>query len=154
VPVDVAVEEPGTGIVGEEPNRDVITGVADAHHIPDNRIDKVVRGVAGAADDIEGMSMQVNRVLYRRAMRVKVMAPTSPKGHNMMNTHRSANGTTGNGEFNALIRLEAVDTTRGQQLRRGLSTAQYLKQHRNSRGLEINAIDEECSACIVLNFLG
>jgi hypothetical protein len=41
------------------------------------------------------------------------MAPTSPKGHNMMDTHRSANGATGNGEFNALIWLEAVDTTRG-----------------------------------------
>jgi hypothetical protein len=116
VPVDVAMEEPGTGIIGEEPNRDVITGVAHAHDIPDNRIDKIVRGVAGAADDVEGMSMQVNRVLYRGAMRVKEMTPTSPKGHNMMDTHRSAKGATGNGEFNALIWLEAVDTTRGQQL--------------------------------------
>jgi hypothetical protein len=65
VPVDVAVEEPGTWIIGEEPNCDIITGVADAHDIPDNRIDKVVRGVAGAADNVEGMTMQVNRVLYR-----------------------------------------------------------------------------------------
>jgi hypothetical protein len=57
VPIDVAMEEPGTRIVGEEPNRDVITGVSDAHDISDNRINKVVGGVAGAADYIKGVSM-------------------------------------------------------------------------------------------------
>jgi hypothetical protein len=42
VPVDVAVEEPGARVIGEEPDRDVITRVSNAHDIPDNRIDKVV----------------------------------------------------------------------------------------------------------------
>jgi hypothetical protein len=106
----MAMEEPGTRVVGEEPNRDVITGVADAHNIPDDRIVKVVRGIAGAADDIEGVSVQVNWVLFRRAMRVRARVLVSLKGRHMMVTHRSAKGTTGNGEFNTLIWLEAVDT--------------------------------------------
>lgn len=70
MPVDVAMEEPGTRIVGDEPNRDVITCVADVHDIPNNRIDKVVRGAAGAADDPKGVSVQVNWMLFKRAIRV------------------------------------------------------------------------------------
>ena len=65
VPVDVAVEEPRTGIVGEEPDRDIVARDAVAHDVADDGVYKVVRRIAGAADDVEGMSMQVNGVLSK-----------------------------------------------------------------------------------------
>ena len=65
VPVDVAVEEPRAGVVGEEPDGDIVAHVAVAHDVADDGVYKVVRRIAGAADDVEGMSMQVNGVLSK-----------------------------------------------------------------------------------------
>ena len=65
VPIDVAVEEPGTGVVGEEPDRDIVARVADAHDVADDGVYKVVRRIASATDDGEGMSVQMNGVLSR-----------------------------------------------------------------------------------------
>jgi hypothetical protein len=42
VPVDVAVEEPRTGVVREEPDRDIIASVADGYDIADDWVHKVV----------------------------------------------------------------------------------------------------------------
>jgi hypothetical protein len=64
VPVDVAVEEPRAGVVREEPDCNVITGVADAHDIAEDRIIKVVCRVTSAAYNSKGMSMQVNGMLF------------------------------------------------------------------------------------------
>lgn len=69
MPVDVAVEEPRTGVVGEEPDRDIVALVADADNVADDGIYKVVRRIAGAADDGERMSMQVNGMLSRESGR-------------------------------------------------------------------------------------
>lgn len=69
VPVDVAVEEPGTGVVGEEPDRDIVARVTDAHDVTDDGVYKVVRRIASAADDGEGMSMQVNGMLSKEVKR-------------------------------------------------------------------------------------
>ena len=66
MPVDVAVEEPRARVVGEEPDRDVVAQVADAHDVADDGVYKVVRGVAGAADYGECMSMQVNGMLSKK----------------------------------------------------------------------------------------
>jgi hypothetical protein len=63
MPINVAVEEPRARIVSFESDRDVIARVPDAHDIAFDGVVEVISGVAGAADDVEGVSVQVNRVL-------------------------------------------------------------------------------------------
>jgi hypothetical protein len=63
----VAVKKPRARVVRKEPNRDIIPGVADTHDIPDNRVVKVVRRVTSAADHVEVVPVQVNRMLLREA---------------------------------------------------------------------------------------
>ena len=65
MPIDVAVEEPRAGIISEESDRDVIARVPDAHDIAFDGIVEVISAAAGAPDDVEGVSVQVNRVLER-----------------------------------------------------------------------------------------
>ena len=69
MPVNVAVEEPRAGIVGEETNRDVIPStVTNTHDIPNNGVVKVVGRVTSAADHMEVVAMQMNRMLSEDAM--------------------------------------------------------------------------------------
>jgi hypothetical protein len=42
VPINVAVEEPRARVVREEPDRDIITGIADGYDIAEDRVLKVV----------------------------------------------------------------------------------------------------------------
>ncbi len=64
MPVNVAVEEPGTDIVGEEADRNIVSGSAGAHNVANYGVVEVVRVVSGATDDVEGLSVQVDRVLW------------------------------------------------------------------------------------------
>ena len=59
----MAVEEPRARIVREEPDRHVIPVIADAHNVPDDRIDIVVGRVTSTADNMERMTVQVDKVL-------------------------------------------------------------------------------------------
>ncbi len=62
----MAVEEPRAGIVGVETNRDIIPSVVtNTHDVPNNRVNKVVGRVTGAADHIEVVPMQMNRMLLK-----------------------------------------------------------------------------------------
>jgi hypothetical protein len=63
VPIDVAMEEPRSRVVGEETDCDFITSVADTHDVSDDWIDEVVGRVTSATNHVEVMAMQVNRVL-------------------------------------------------------------------------------------------
>ena len=63
MPIDVAVEEPRPRIVSEESDRHVIVPVPDAHDIAFDGVIEVISAAAGATDDVEGVSVQVNRVL-------------------------------------------------------------------------------------------
>lgn len=149
MPVDVAVEEPRAGVVSEEPNRDVVARVADAHDVADDGVHKVVRRVSGAANHGERMSVQVDGVLVEGGKRwFSALSTTGTREA----THRSADGTAGNGQFDTFVWLEAVDTARGKQIRCLLRTAQDLEQDRNGGGLEDDAINEESRAGIVLTF--
>jgi hypothetical protein len=149
MPVDVAVEEPRAGVVGKEPDRDVIAHVADAHDIADDGVHKVVRRVTSAPDYGERVSVQVDGVLVE----VEGGRLTHYRERGLgATTHRSADGTAGNGQFDALVWLEAVDTARGKQFRCLFRTAQNLEQDRNGGGLEDDAINEESRAGIVLTF--
>ena len=63
MPIDVAVEEPGTRIVGEETDRDVVAKVADTHDIATHGVIEVVGRISSATNHGEGVPMQVNGVL-------------------------------------------------------------------------------------------
>jgi len=117
VPVDVAVEEPRAGVVGKEPDRDVVARIADGHDIADDGAHKVVRRVSGAADHGERMSVQVDGVLSGSGKRWFNALSKTGTGNRGMGavTHRSADGTAGNGQLDALVWFEAVDTARGKQ---------------------------------------
>jgi hypothetical protein len=110
VPVNVAVEEPRARVVREEPDRDIITGVADAHDVAEDRVLKVVRGVTSTAYNSERMSMQVNGMLLGEESS-KLVRPYRQMP--ARNTHRSAEGTSWDGQFDALVRPETVDAACG-----------------------------------------
>jgi hypothetical protein len=57
MPINVAVEEPRARVVSEESDRDIITRVADAHDVADDRIIKVVRRITSTPDYGESMAM-------------------------------------------------------------------------------------------------
>jgi hypothetical protein len=73
VPVDVAVEEPRAGIVGDETNRDIIPSETNTHDIPNNRVVKVVGRVTSATDYVEAVAMQMNRMLSKGAMIINLI---------------------------------------------------------------------------------
>jgi len=51
------MEEPWSRVVGEEPDCDFITSVANTHDVSDNWIDEVVGRVTSATDHVEVMAM-------------------------------------------------------------------------------------------------
>ena len=55
MPVDVAVEEPRAGVVRREANGDVVTRRTSADGVTLDRVDVVVLGAAGRANNVEGM---------------------------------------------------------------------------------------------------
>ena len=55
MPIDVAVEEPRTRVVGEETDGDIVPHITDAHDVTDYGIDEVVGRIPTAADYPEGM---------------------------------------------------------------------------------------------------
>ena len=64
MPINVAVEEPRARIVSEESDCDIIARFPDAHDIADDGVVVVISLALGAADDVEGVSVQVDRVLH------------------------------------------------------------------------------------------
>ena len=67
VPIDVAVKEPRPRVVSLEPDRDFIVQATNAYNVAYDWVIEVVRRVARAANDVEDMSMQVDRVLIKNA---------------------------------------------------------------------------------------
>lgn len=108
VPINMAMEEPRARVVREESDRDIITGVADAHDVAEDRVRVVVRGITRAAYNSKRMTMQVNGVLYSER---KLMRPC--RQMLAQNSHRSADGTTWDGQFDALVRPKTVDAAWG-----------------------------------------
>ena len=133
VPINVTVEKPRARVVREEPDRDIITSVANAYDIAEDRIIIVVRTVTSAAYNSEGMSMQVNGMLFEEGS-FKLVRPC--RQVSAQNTHRSAEGTSWDSQFDALVRLETIDAALGKQVRRFLRAAQDLEQHGDRWWLE------------------
>ena len=61
------MKEPRTRVVSLEPDRDIIVRATNAYDVSHDWVVEVVRRVARAADDVEDMSMQVERVLIKIA---------------------------------------------------------------------------------------
>jgi hypothetical protein len=59
VPIDVAMKEPRASVVGDEPNRDVVVRTTRAYNITARWIGKVRRGLPGALDDRECVSVKL-----------------------------------------------------------------------------------------------
>ena len=59
-------KKPRAGVVREEADRDIVTGVADAHDFPNHGIVEVVGGIGSATEHVEGVSVKVNGMLYKR----------------------------------------------------------------------------------------
>lgn len=73
MPVDVAVKEPGPEVVRGESNRDIVPSITNTHDIPDNRVVEVVGCVTSAADYMEVVPMQMNRVLLQEVTAITLM---------------------------------------------------------------------------------
>jgi hypothetical protein len=112
VPINVAVEEPRARVVREEPDRDIIAAgvVADGHDVAEDRVQKVVRGVASTAYNSKRMSMQVNGMLFGEGSSNLVRPCRQMPAQN---THRTADCTSWDGQFDALVRPERVDAACG-----------------------------------------
>ena len=57
MPIDVAMEEPRSRIVREEPDRDFVPSVTNTHDISNNRVVEVVGRVARTPDYVEIVPM-------------------------------------------------------------------------------------------------
>ena len=66
MPVDVAMKEPRPRVVSEESDCDIISRLADAHDVSDDRVFIVVGRAISAADDGERVPVQVDRVLQKK----------------------------------------------------------------------------------------
>jgi len=63
VPIDVAVREPRSRVVGEESDRHIIPRTSHAHYIADHRVVIVVSRISSAANHVEVVPVQVDRML-------------------------------------------------------------------------------------------
>ena len=62
------MEEPRPRVVSLEPDRDIIVRVANVYDVTQDWVVEVVRRFSRAADDVEDMSMQVERVLIKNVV--------------------------------------------------------------------------------------
>ena len=88
------MEEPRARVIREEPDRDIITGVADVHDVAVDRVVIVVRSVTSAAYNGERMSMQMNGMLSGVGSS-KLMR--SCRKMSAQSTHRSSDRTSWDG---------------------------------------------------------
>ena len=96
VPINVAVEEPRARVICEEPDCNIITGVAHAHDVADDRVNKVVRVITSTSDYVERMTMEVNRMLLERCHDISKMVRLRHR-KSARSTHRSTSSTSRNG---------------------------------------------------------
>lgn len=67
MPINVAVEEPGARVVRIETEGHIIASNTDVDDITPDRVGVVVRRAPCHANDVEGMPVQMERVLCERS---------------------------------------------------------------------------------------
>ena len=63
MPVDVTVQVPWTSVISRETESDVVTSCTNADSVAARRVNVVVRRAACSADDVEGMTVQVEGMI-------------------------------------------------------------------------------------------
>ena len=116
------MKEPRSRIVGEEPDSDFISTSANRHDISDDGVIEVVGRTIGAADHTEIVPVQMDWVLLK-VTGLKFMILELRFGI----TYWATNGTSGNSQLNALVRIETVDTALWKKIRRFLDTTKDLE---------------------------
>lgn len=69
MPINVAVEEPRSRVIRAESERHIVTCIADTDDVSPNRVSVVVCRAASHTDNIEVMSVQMEGVLGKEAVR-------------------------------------------------------------------------------------
>ena len=100
----MAVQEPRTGIVSKESDRDIIARVADAHNVTDDGVIEIISRASGAADNVERVAVQINWCLSKSppplAAQSVILATCK--------THQSTKRAAGYADFDALSSFETV----------------------------------------------
>ena len=117
------MEEPQSRIVGEEPDSHFISTRTQRHDISDDGVVEVVGITIGAADHVEIVPVQMNRVLFMEVTGLNFVILELRFGV----TYWAANGTSGNCQLNALVRIETIDAVFWKKIRRFLGTTKDLK---------------------------
>jgi hypothetical protein len=141
MPIDVAMHNPRASVVCAETDGNIVTSCTNANDVALNRVNEVVRAAAGAADDVESVSMQMDGVLKQYDETEIVVK--------RWRTDRAANGAAGHCELDDLVARELVDRAGGEQVLRGGSTAQDLEKDGNGRLGEGCAVNLELEGCKV-----
>ena len=144
MPVDVAVEEPGAGVVRLKADCDVVARRAGGDNIALGWVDVVVVGAAGAADNPEGVLWFHISVHGPHNRRREVRTYTVE----MERMRRAGRVSGGDGErdLDARVGREAVDGAVWKQLARRARTAQDLEEHGHGGRHERLVVDEEVRA--------
>ena len=64
MPIDMAVKNPWSRIIGRETEGNVVRWATNAHDIPSNRVHIIVGIAARNTDDVEVMPVKMHRVLH------------------------------------------------------------------------------------------
>jgi len=119
MPIDVAVKEPWARVVGDEPEGGQVGGCwAGGYHVPNNGVDEVVRRVTSAPDDVEVVTVQVERV-------------------------RSTGRAAGDANLDDFVRGQLINGTLGKEILRRVRARQDLEQDWRSRGDEAHIVNRE-----------
>jgi hypothetical protein len=124
MPVDVAVEDPGAGVVSSPANSNIVAVITNADNITTRRVVVVVIVLSRGANNIESVSVQVEGM-------------------------RSTNYTRGHGHLNDFVPVKVVDRSLWKELFSRIFAAQKLQQDRKGRGLVSLAVNGECKISAV-----
>ena len=129
MPIDVAVQEPRSSIVSEESDGHIIPRISHAHDIADHRVVIVVSRISSAANHVEVVPVQVDRVLA-----YVIQSGSHDKSANSSTAYRSTKSKRACRKTNldALLALERVDGPFREKVRRRY-TVQDLEKYRNAR---------------------
>lgn len=119
--IDMAVEEPRTGVVSLEPNGDVITSTTSTDDIANNGVVEVINGASCTTNDSKVMTVQVERM-------------------------RPSKDTTRHAQLDNAIRVEGDDTSNGKKVLGIRLTADDLKEDRSGGRDERGTVDKEVGA--------
>jgi hypothetical protein len=119
MPVDMAVEKPWSRVISHKTDRNIISQISHADHVTQYRVVIVICAVPCTANNIESVSMKMNRVLSRQLH--------ISKNDTMGLTHRTASGTSWNSHLHHLTVIQSINIPRGDEVLRFVDPGQNLE---------------------------